>query len=123
MGTIKIAVTRFLIDCPKPINIPVVKEVMSYNRRILTLLLQIKPRQLHCNTVFVFIEKFEILLLRVWNHLFFHLMNNVLKKMTSCLKAVRKSNFTCNSFLIYPVVSLIHVMKCTVLQVAVRPTT
>lgn len=36
--------------------------------------------------------------------------------MTSCLKTVRKGN----SLLIYPVVSLIHVMKCTVLKVAVK---
>lgn len=44
MGTIKIAVTCFLIDCPKPRNILIVKEVMSYNGKISRLLLQIKPR-------------------------------------------------------------------------------
>lgn len=122
MGTTKIAVTCFVIDCPKPRNIPAVKEVMSYNRRISRLLLQIKTKVSYLITWFYFS-------LRSLKYYFsedgttFHLLNNVLKTMMSCLKTVRKSNFTCNSFLIYPVVQLIHVMKCAVLQIAVRPPT
>lgn len=72
---------------------------------------------------FFFIEKFEILLLRVWNSPFTSWIM-FLKKMTFCLETVRKRcNFSCHSFLTCPVVSLIHTMKCAVLQVAVRPTT
>lgn len=52
----------------------------------------------------------------------FHLMNNVLKKLDFFLETVRKPHkFSCRSFLTYPVVSLIHTMKCAVLQVAFRP--